>query len=218
MRPKRRNPLVLMIALLICVVGAIVFYPLYSKTVLPPISENFTAEPVQAQSFEDVMAQASRQSRAEGNFRLTFTEEQISSWLGLEAATFAAERGSTTFPFTNVQAGLDDGVIRVYAQVSAAANVSLPMELIVRPQVDSKGHLGFVIAEVRVGGVGLPSFLVEALTGQIDELIRKPFGRLETYYYIFANTLRVEDGVFVVEGRRRDSTPTLMTPTSTPAY
>ncbi|HEX3052779.1 MAG TPA: hypothetical protein VHP83_19125, partial [Aggregatilineaceae bacterium] len=179
MRPQHRHRLVglLLITLLICLVGAVVLHPLYSKTVLPPISANFTAEPVQAQSFEDVMAQASRQSRAEGNFRLTFTEEQISSWLGLEAATFATERGSTTFPFTNVQAGLDDGLIRVYAQVSAAAELSLPMELMIRPQVDSEGHLGFVIEQVRVGGVGLPSFLVEALTGQIDELIRKPFGR-----------------------------------------
>ncbi len=216
MRSRRRKRVVglLLILLVICIAGAIVLHALLTEPVTPPISKHFTAQSVQAQSFEDLMADASRQARTEGRFRLVFTEEQISSWLGLEAASFAERRGSS-FPFTNVQAGLDNGIMRVYAQVTTA-DLNLPMEMIVRPQVDADGHLVFSIDQVLVGGVGLPSFLVDAITGQIKDLIRKPFNRLETIYYMDANTLRVEDGVFVVEGRPREPDPALLTPTTTP--
>ncbi len=198
----RKTCLISLLVPLVCVgiVGVLALI-VYSNAPQPPLSKNFTPKPTEAATFDQLIRSAGDQAKRTGKFRLTFNQQQLSSWMSLEGESFAAERGYY-FDFHNVQVGLDNGVMTFYAEV-ASSDLNLPLQVVIRPVIDDQGHLHFEIDQAQLGGLGVPEFLLEDLVAQIEDLLVKPFQELRGDYVMLADTLRVENGRFTVAGELR---------------
>lgn len=165
----------------------------------PPLSENFTASVADAQAFDTAINAATRDAQNTRGFTLTFNERQISSWLALEGEQFAEEQGST-FPFKNVQVGLDAGEMIFYGELQLS-RIRLPLAVAIKPEVDRAGHLDFEITDADVGGIAAPTFALKVVTGQLEDKLVKPLDDLQGDYVLDPNSLWVQDGVFSVRGQ-----------------
>ena len=165
-----------------------------------PLSK-FSANITDAQTFENELDRAGNQASSEGWFVLNFNEQQLSSWMALEGEAFADEHGHS-FPFEDVQVGLDDGQFTFYGELQQGV-IKLPVEVVIEPQFDSSGHLELDIVSANLGGLSLPDFVLENVQDQFEDLLTEPFDDLATDYFFFAESLDIEDGVFVVQGQTR---------------
>jgi uncharacterized protein YpmS len=164
----------------------------------PPLTDNFKPTTAEAAAFDAQINSATNDAQWSGGFTLTFAERQISSWMALEGEAFAEEH-DYSFPFENVQVGLEDGELTFYGELKRGA-VKVPVAVIVEPQVDRVGHLDFKIKTVDVGGLRLPGALLDSVTGQLKDKIRKPLEDVPGDYILNPASLAVETGVFVVQG------------------
>ncbi|MBN1681321.1 MAG: hypothetical protein JW966_13645 [Anaerolineae bacterium] len=194
----------LLIPLVLCILigGALVY--IYSDTPDAPISDRFKASTAEAQAFEDAINRATIQASREGYFVLTFDERQLSSWMALEGETFADEHNHA-FPFKDVQVGIDGGQLTFYAKLNRF-RLNLPLEVIIEPAVNNDGKLEMEIIEARVGAVGVPHFVLENVTDQLEERLLESLNNLPGNYFMYSQTLSVgkdTSGLFAVQGNIR---------------
>ncbi|MBN1200593.1 MAG: hypothetical protein JXJ20_01935 [Anaerolineae bacterium] len=164
----------------------------------PPISENFQASQADAQAFDYAITSVQNQAGFQNQFILTFTEKQISSWMTLEGQDFADERGYS-FPFEDIQVGLEDGQMTFYANFTNAG-IELPLEIIIEPKIDERGHLQMEIDSAHVGGITLPGIVLDSITDQVETSITRAFDDLDRDYVLYEPTLAVDNGTFAVQG------------------
>jgi len=163
-----------------------------------PLPDNFKPSQAEAQAFDTAIDNAVTQAQAGGVWVLFFTEQQISSWMALEGETFADQHGHT-FPFANVQVGLDDGAMTFYAELETRF-VSVPLQVVITPKVTSAGQLDFAITEVRVADVSAPDFAVQTVKAQFEDALTRRLEDLPGNYFIYPQSLVVDNGVFQVQG------------------
>lgn len=167
----------------------------------PPLSDRFRPSQAEADAFDYQIDTATNNARATGQFTLTFTERQISSWMALEGERFAEENDIGDFPFENVQVGLDDGEMTFFGDLAFGGGVHLPVEAVIEPSVDRAYHLDLDITSVDFGGLKLPGALVESVTDQLEEKLIQPIEDIGADYVLDPNSLRVQDGAFRVNGQ-----------------
>jgi hypothetical protein len=166
----------------------------------PPLSDNFKANPAEAAAF-DGQINLARNNAASGlgGFTLTFTERQISSWLALQGETFADEH-DISFPFDNVQMGLEDGEMTFYGEVGTG-RAKIPLEVVIKPEVDRANHLDLNVESVKFLGLKLPGALVDSVINQLEEKVIQPIEDVGTDYVLDPFSLSIRDGVFSVNGQ-----------------
>jgi hypothetical protein len=164
----------------------------------PPLSSNFTPSPAEARAFDTVLADAVGRASREGTIVVQFTERDLSSWMALEGRTFAEEQGHV-FPFDDVQVGLDDGAFHFYGKLNQS-RISVPVGVTIEPRINGTGHVEFAITSVDVGGIRAPDFVLRNVRDQFQEVLIQPFENLPGDYFLYDQSLRLQDGTFAVQG------------------
>lgn len=187
-----------LIPLLCC--GALVLGVYYVNTNGPdaPLSDNFRASPAEAQALDNEIARATNDARSMRWFALSFTERQLSSWIALEGQDFAEAQGHN-MPFENMQVGLDDGQMTFYGEIKQVG-LTLPLAVVIEPKADSENQIELDIVSADVGGLKVPAFVLENVQAQLTDRLIKPFDDLPGTYFIYPDSLSIQDGVFVVQG------------------
>ncbi len=166
-----------------------------------PLAGNFTASAAEAAAFDRVITNATNQASSQGWWAIKFTEREFSSWMALEGEALAEEH-DRFYPFKNVQVGLDDGQITFYAEIDLRA-YDLPLEVVVAPQVNTDGQIAFDITDVNVSGIKAPDVVLETITDQLQDALIQPFDDLPGNYFIYPQTLIIDNGTFEVQGAIR---------------
>jgi len=181
------------------IVGALIFIDQNAPD--PPITGNFTPNPADAQAFENEINRATNQATMGGWFYVTVYEGQLSSWMALKGKAFAEDNGHT-FPFDDVQVGLDDGQITFYGELSRYG-IDVPIRVDVEPEIDEQGLLKLDIDSANVGGLEVPGFVLSNVSGQLDDALMQPFRDLSENVAIPREAVVIEDGKLQFQGTLR---------------
>ena len=194
--------LALVLIPLLCI-GAIVLGVYYVNTQGPdaPLSDRFRASPAEAQALDNEIARATNDARSMRWFALSFTERQLSSWLALEGQDFAEAQGHS-LPFRNMQVGLDDGQMTFYGEIEQVG-LAVPLAVVIEPKANRDNQIELDIVSANVGGLRVPDFVLENVQAQLTDRLIKPFDELPGSYFIYPESLSIQDGVFVVQGGLR---------------
>lgn len=194
--------LALVLIPLLCI-GAIVLGVYYVNTQGPdaPLSDRFRANPAEAQALDNEIARATNDARSMRWFALSFTERQLSSWLALEGQDFAEAQGHS-LPFRNMQVGLDDGQMTFYGEIEQVG-LAVPLAVVIEPKANRDNQIELDIVSANVGGLRVPDFVLENVQAQLTDRLIKPFDDLPGSYFIYPESLSIQDGVFVVQGGLR---------------
>lgn len=189
----------ILIPVLCCVLVGGVAYYVYNYAPDPPVSGSFTATQAEAQAFQAVLDNAQATARSQGWFWMTFTEQQISSWMALEGASFADEQGHV-FPFSNMQVGLDDSRITFYGELDTRV-IAFPVSVEIEPRITATGDVEFEITSVNMGGITAPAFVTSAVSAQFEDVLVEPLRSISGNVIFYQQSLTVDNGVFEVQGR-----------------
>lgn len=187
----------LALILLVCcalIVGAVIY--VNANAPEPPISNNFTANPAEAQAFDAEVERAKGMAYG-GWFYFVFNERQLSSWLEYEGRDFANQEGNA-FPFHDMQVGLDDGKMTFYGKMN---ELGVPVEVVIEPVINAKGELSFDIVSVDAGGLGLPAVLLDSVSDQFRDLIMQPFDEVPGTLFFDPASFYLDNGEFRIQGR-----------------
>ncbi len=77
----------------------------------------------------------------------------------------------------------------------------MPVLVSVEPRIDGAGQMKFDITSADVGGIKAPDFVLKSVTRQLEDVLVQPFDDLPGTYYLYQETLKVQDGTFEVQGR-----------------
>lgn len=180
-----------LLPVLLCVCGIGFVAIVYLGAPDPPISADFEPDRASADSLD----QRLRNVRNTGG-TVSFTQEELSSWIALEGEQYAAQNDQT-LPFENIQVGLDDNQITLYAEASRYGT-DLPVQIVMTPFIDTQGHLDIIIDEATLGSITVPQSMVDRANDELREMILEPFQTLEQYFRIYSITL--DNGVAMVQG------------------
>ena len=196
---------IILIPVLCCALFACAAIYVYTSGPEPPLSSRFKPSPADAQAFDNAITAAQNDAQISRGFTLFFSEEQLSSWMALNGKQFADANGHS-FPFTKVQVGLDNGNMTFYGQLTRSS-LKLPVEVIIKPQVDGAGKLKLAITSVNIGGVKPPNLVLkpvnrefQTITRELQDKLVRPFGELGSYVLNPAS-LWVDGGNFKVQGQ-----------------
>lgn len=189
---------VLLIPVLCCVMGACAIIYIYTSSPEPPVSDTFRANQQEANTFTQEISASSIQSR--GGV-VSFNEREISSWVALRGEDFFTEQGNS-YPFKNVQVGLDDGMMTFYAEYNRYS-MNLPLTVEIKPAIDSTGRLSLDIEGAAMGGINAPQFVLNRATSQLEDWLTEPFEELQQRVILNPGTLQIENGQFYIQGALR---------------
>ena len=163
----------------------------------PPIP-GFVPSPNDASAFEKNFTDAITQAQQTGTFNVTVTQQQLSSWVALNAPAFAKQQGYD-WPLTQAQVGLDNGKITLYGVVSAPKIPDTPAQVIFTPSIDANGAIAVKVESGQFGIVGLPTALLDTLTKAIKDALSSQLNQIQGRYKLSA--LTVASGTFTVSGQ-----------------
>lgn len=190
--------MILLVPLMICVLIVCVAVYMINNSTDTPLGGSFKPSVSEAVAFDNEIARASNTAASERWFALRFTESQLSSWMSLEGQEFADQHGYP-FPFEDLQVGIDGGRMTFYGNVTYY-NLGVPLQIVIEPKVDSRGHIDFDIHDADWGGVPLPGFVLDSVTDQIESKLFEAIKSLPDGYRLYPETLTVNAGVFEVQG------------------
>lgn len=188
-----------LIPLVCCVAAGGVALYVYNNSPDAPVSGSFEPSRTQANEFQVALDNAVNMARTQNWFWMQFNEQQLSSWMALEGEAFADEHGHV-FPFSAMQVGLDDGLITFYGELDPGV-LTVPVQVDIEPRITATGDAEFEIAAVDVGGVRAPDFVTQVVSAQFEDLLIGPLQDLPGDVIFYQQSLRVDDGVFEVQGR-----------------
>ncbi|NLX10417.1 MAG: hypothetical protein GXY36_12240 [Chloroflexi bacterium] len=189
---------VLIIPLLCCVLAAGAAIFIYASAPEPPVGGDFRPTIADANTFNNALNQAASDAMDGGVFSLSFDEVSLSSWIALNGADLARERGYS-FPFTDVQVGLDDDVMTFYGRLTTAS-LNLPVEIVIEPRVDAAGHLDLNIQEAHLGALGVPPGLLGNVTRELEDTLTRTLTDLNADYRL-SDPITVDNGRFTAYGQ-----------------
>ncbi len=182
----------LLIPVLCCVMGACAVIYVYTSSPEPPVASEFKASQPEADNFVLETSVSGIQSRGGA---VIFSEREISSWVALHGEQFYADRGNS-YPFKNVQVGLDNGVMSFYAEYNRYG-LSVPLTVEIKPAISSEGRLSLDIKSASIADIHAPQFVLNRATSQLEDWLTEPFQELQQRVVLDPNTLLIEDGSFL---------------------
>jgi hypothetical protein len=189
---------IFLIPVLCCALVACAVIYVYTSGPEPPLSSHFKPNAADALAFDNAIAAARNDAQVSRGFTLFFSEKQLSSWMALEGKQFADANGRS-FPFTKVQVGLDNGNMTFYGELTRSS-LTLPVEVIIKPEVDGAGKLKLAITSVDIGGVKAPDFVLKTVTRELEDKLISPFEQVGNYV-LDPSSLSVNGGIFTVRGQ-----------------
>lgn len=181
----------LLLPLIFCMCGIGFIAIVYLGAPDPPISADFKPNCASADGLDLRLHNVQNSGGV-----LNFTQEELSSWIALEGEKYAAQNDQT-LPFENIQVGLDNNQITLYAEASRYG-LDLPIQVIMTPSIDAQGHLDITITEAELGSLSIPQTLVDRANDELRGMILEPFQVLEEYFHI--NSITLDNGNAVVQG------------------
>jgi uncharacterized protein YpmS len=162
----------------------------------PPVP-SLVASTADAGAFEQAVGAAATQAASTGNFSLSVTQEQLSSWLQLKAPQYARSAGHD-WPFKDIQAGLSNNKITIYGVIDQQGVPQTPAQIVFTPSVAADGSLAISIDSGQVGVVGLPADTLKSVTATIKDTLNQQLARIKNNYHIA--TLTIADGQLTIAG------------------
>lgn len=104
-----------------------------------------------------------------GALDLTFTEEQITSYVAIKLAEQADA------PFTDPQIFLRDGKIQIFGQAQAG-QLKATASIIMSASVDSDGQLSLTIDKADFGPVPVPDNILQDISAQLEKALTEQTG------------------------------------------
>ena len=187
-----------LILIVCCVVVGGTAYLVSTQGPQPPLSDNFKPSYPDAQAFQVAINNATSLAGSQGWFYLTFNQQQMSSWMALNGADFAAQHGHD-FPFKNVQVKLDDGAMTFYGELGRS-RLTIPLEATVTPKIDSAGKMTLDITSLNLGGLKVPDAVLSSIRTQFEDVLLQPFDNLPGTPFFYRESLNITGGTFNVQG------------------
>jgi uncharacterized protein YpmS len=137
--------------------------------------------------------QAVGQAASGETVELSFTEEEVTSFIALKLSSQFEEM------ITDPQAFLRDGKIQIYGDVKSGELV-LPVVIMLEPKIDASGQARMELVSVDMGSIGVPDSLLTRIQDETSPLATE----LLTYSGENFNieSITVSDGVLKISGRR----------------
>jgi len=163
----------------------------------PPMA-TFVPSQNDASAFEKNFNDAISQAQQTNTFNVTVTQQQLSSWVALNAGVYAKQQGYD-WPLKQAQVGLDNGKITLYGVVSAQNVPDTPAEVIFTPSIDANGEIAVKVDSGQFGIVGIPAALLDSLTKAIKDALSSQLQQIQGRYRL--SSLVVASGTLNVAGQ-----------------
>jgi hypothetical protein len=179
--------------------------PKYPQTSIP-------ISPEAAQSLQQAVTAAAAQGALSGEFSLTITETQLTSYLALNMAVPAelAAPGETVEQpnpqeqiasvVSNPQVFLQDGQIQTYGTLQYGF-LSATGRVVLSVTPDTQGNLTIELTEMDFGSLPLPDALKSTVSSALTDSINGAFGPISTQFRI--ESISIADGAMILTGRTR---------------
>jgi hypothetical protein len=184
----------------LCLIGAVLACNLDVKmpsNPQPPVP-SLVPSSGDADAFEQGFAQAVGSASSSGQFTITLTQQQFSSWLALRAPSYAQQYGYE-WPLKDVQAGLNDAKITLYGIVTQQGAPDTPAQIVFTPVIDANGELDVSIDSGQLGIVGVPQSLLEKLKETLKNLLAGQLAQIKGKYKL--TSLSIANGTLTVTGQ-----------------
>ncbi|HLY24831.1 MAG TPA: hypothetical protein VKQ72_00735 [Aggregatilineales bacterium] len=158
----------------------------------------FVASPKDASDMEQSFRNAVNQASTTGNFNVSITQQQISSYLALNGAALAAQEGYQ-WPFKSVEVALNGGKITVWGVIAQQGIPDTPSQVVFTPSIDGAGQLTVTVDSGQIGIVGVPSSILADVTKSIRSLLTGQLAQIQGHYKLTA--LTINNGAMTVGGQ-----------------
>jgi hypothetical protein len=168
--------------------------------------------PESAQSLQQAVTEAAAQGALAGEFSLTITETQLTSYLVFNlagstepaAAGEVAEQPNPQEQMVSVvskpQVYLQDGQIQLYGTLQSGF-VFATGRMVLNAAPDTQGNLKIELTEMDFGSLPLPDGLKSTVSSALTDSINGAFGPITTRFRI--ESLTIADGAMILTGRTR---------------
>jgi len=156
-----------------------------------PDQEVFISPNSADQIMEDLNSVTENTSEG-GPFTLSFTQDQLTSYLVYEVDTSA-------YGITNPKVLLEDGQIVIYGQLEQNL-ITANVKLILKPSIDPSGSLKLDLTSVDLGPIPAPDSLLSNLSQTIDQSLQQAFVEIPDGYQI--TSIEIVDGVMTITAQR----------------
>lgn len=159
----------------------------------PKIPTQVPTPPTEVPPLEDTIQTAVPDGIA-GEFKLTVTEAQLTEYI-------QQELDKQTDPIlTDPRVVLRDGVVEIYGHAQSGI-VSGNVHLVVEVTIDQQGDPQIKITSADLGGVPVPSALLNVFSNMIQESLTSNISSLATGFRL--TEIHIAEGVMVVKGVKR---------------
>lgn len=160
-----------------------------------PSSPKIQATEQDAQTLKEMWAAAvASAQQGDGQFTLTVSESQLTSFLVMEIAQ------QDTPVLQDPQVLLRDGLI-LFHGVAVQGFVRAQLQVSIEPEVKEDGGLGFRVVDADFGPVPLPNSVKESISSLVSEALAGSVGPYATG--IRLQSVAVEDGEMALRGQLR---------------
>lgn len=147
-----------------------------------------------AGSFEQNVDDAIQQAEISGIFALSFSEEQITSYIAIKL------QEQQDYPITDLQIFLRDGKVQAVAEIEQNS-IRLPLEFEVLPQLETDGLPKLIVSTVNIAGIVAPDALVQWIQQLIDQAYSDMMNDAESNFT--AESITIADGFMTIEGKMK---------------
>jgi len=158
----------------------------------PKPDQEILVSPDSADQIIENLNSVSENTLEGGPFALTFTQDQLTSYLAYEVDTSA-------YGITNPKVLLEDGQIVVYGQLEQNL-ITADIKLILKPYIDPSGVLNMDLASVDLGPIPAPDSLLSSLSNTIDQSLQQAFVEIPDGYQI--TSIEIVDGVMTISAQK----------------
>lgn len=144
-------------------------------------------------SLEEKVQEAVDQAAKGQTVELSLTEEEITSLL----AQKLNEQGEVMV--SDPQVYLRDDKVQLFGNVQYG-KLSLPLDVVLEPRVDTAGRANLKIVSVKMGPVSAPDSLISNIQDQVNSLVNDLLQQSGESFYVESITSR--DGLLTIRGHR----------------
>ncbi|HLA42006.1 MAG TPA: hypothetical protein VJZ27_01140 [Aggregatilineales bacterium] len=183
-------------AVIVCVslvvIGGSLYFYVRDRVPQPPI-QDFTPDAVAAQQFENKVEQAQQIVQQTQQFNLSFTEDEVSSWLNLNAADVI----ESDVTLRNIQARFQDGQTSLYGEIDSGFGM-VPVEVGITYAITPSGQVEVGIGSVNALGFGLPESTRSQITAEVQRIIDSQLASVAGGYFVTG--INSFNGVLSIQG------------------
>lgn len=180
-------------------IGAFVAMGVYLRANAPepPLGDSFTPNAVEANQVATMVINTINVAeQGRGEFNLTITQEQASSWMVLNLEDYQSADG---MQLSNPQVSFQNGQAQLYTTISVPTwgDTGVLIDLFYTLTPEGKIQVG--VGEVNFGGVGLPDGFVQDISTSLQTEIDRELSELNPNYHI--SSMSLQNGQLTISGR-----------------